>query len=402
MASLKYINQLNRWKDFEILHINKSYYFSSTILGSISPIISNIIENNLPFSFTLPLVDGNINYLYQIINGEEIIISEGNCLFILSLSLSLGIDSLFKGCSDICLRKDIDELVKTILFLIPYQTLLLENFIAINFQLLIKSLEFEKVPPKFLINIILNSNFNPNVSASLFTYLTKLYSNEPDKYLNLLKISCTKFNNPTNLSILMSSKLIDLNLLRDSLIDVIVSNSQIQISSNPTIPINFEIGKEMNGLFDYYRQKNSLNSYVNISSSSQFKPEFSPLKLLELNNVSYFSSFSGPIEWIQIYLPKSSLAISHYVLQSCEAAKNGIAPITWTFEGSFDGKEWKLLDNKEQNNILCSSKKIVSFPIENSWESYSYFKFTQIQNGGKNNKRLVLAGIELFGVLTSK
>jgi len=395
----------SRWQDFEIKHCNTSHFINSSVLSVYSPVIASIREKSGNRLFLeLPPFKGQIEDFFRLIYGEEIFIIPANAPILYGISVFLQIPSLIDSSAAILFNrcKD-DEIFDVVSLLIKYDVDSIDfiQTLSNSFERIINLPIINLFSPKLFYMVFDHPSFDPVDSTSVFELIMSFYEKEPNKYINVLKLISSKYLNPSNLSVLVGSSSVDLNDFKDSLTEIITNSNFSYKSSNLGIPIKYQPGSKNGGVFDYYRKSHSLSTSVSISASSEFKAEFSVRNLIDNSNpTAFFSSAQGPLEWILIRLLKGSLAITHYTLVACDAAKNGMAPISWTFEGSNDEVDWKTIDNHVEDRCLCSSKAEVTFPLMKTWESFKVFRFTQIDNGGKKNKRLVLASIELYGVLT--
>ncbi|WP_461614589.1 discoidin domain-containing protein [Clostridium sp. Marseille-QA1073] len=95
--------------------------------------------------------------------------------------------------------------------------------------------------------------------------------------------------------------------------------------------------------------------------------------------------------WIQINLPKCAF-VNRYSIQSRNLYDAPTtAPREWIFEGSNDGFNWQVLDNKIEQSFTQAENKI--FNIKGG-----YFKCFRINISKNNGSRyLVIDEIELFG-----
>ncbi|EAX92711.1 hypothetical protein TVAG_220740 [Trichomonas vaginalis G3] len=397
---------LSRWQDFEINHLDKKYYVSGQILSAVSPVVKNLITKEKVFHYQLPPIPGNIQDLLDLITGKEIFISDSNVLFLFSCASCLQIEDLIHHTNGaLAAVADKNEII-TLVSRLKEKDVDITNicqFISASIDKFIRLEKFKRIDISILTKIIDSPALNCVDTGSLFTYIVSRFPESPTEFSKLLQIICNNYLNPITLSIILKSPNIDINSLKESLIPVLVNGSgctSILYDNSQTI-IPYEFGKEMSGLFEYFRSHHVLSTSVDISASSTFDENYSIKNLLNTNRSQYFASKSGPVEFIQIHILTGSLAPTHYTLVSCESGISNLAPCTWTLSGSNNGKTWTLLDSQSNNNSLFFPEKAVIFPInKESWRSFSYFQFTQYDSGGIKNKKLLLAGIELFGAYT--
>ena len=143
------LTRLSRFRDFEIKHMGQSYYVSSVILASISPIVAEMIQSGKPLTYELPPIPGQITKFFDLLNGNQIELNESNSLFLYSIAFSLrikelldvSIDTIFSNCN--C-----DELVilASSLHEKNQDNEELVNLISLNFDKFIKLKVFKTVP----------------------------------------------------------------------------------------------------------------------------------------------------------------------------------------------------------------------------------------------------------------
>jgi hypothetical protein len=73
-------------------------------------------------------------------------------------------------------------------------------------------------------------------------------------------------------------------------------------------------------------------------------------------------------------------------------------PRSWIIEGSLDGMNWMILDEKQDNNELRESDVWRSFAIGNQASVHQIrLRQTGLNHGGDH--RVALSGFEIFGTL---
>lgn len=400
---LRSISFLNRWHDFELIYMDQKYYISSQILAAISPVMRDLITKQKIFTYKMPSIPGNINDLLDIFSGKDILINDTNVLFLYFCGCCFQIQELIYETSDALITIQDRNEILVLISSLKEKDIDITNlcqFISANIDKFIRLDKFKSIDASIAAQIIESPAMNCIDSCALFTYIVNRFHEAPDDFSRILQTVCKQYLNPITLSILLKSPYIDINKFKQSLIPILIaeSNSSAPSPSSEYTLINYEFGKETSGLFDYFRTHHILSTSVDISASSTFNQEFAVTNLLNNDFSHYYSSEKGPIEFVEIHILKGTLSPTHYTLMSCEAGQRNLAPTSWTFSGSNDGKNWILLDSKYNDNSLCYDRKAVVYPIvKESWKSFSYFQFAQYDSGGIKNKRLLLAGIELFG-----
>ena len=407
---LRELTRLSRFRDFEVIHMGKSYYVSSVILSGISPVVAEMVKKGQPLTYELPPIPGQISKFFDIINGEPIELNESNSLFLYSIASCFDIKELKEVAHDTilsnCNREDVIILASSLFEKNSEMIKELVDLLAMNIDKFIKLKEFQTTNIKLLEQIIKSPKFVCKDTVYLFNYLISRYNEDPKLFNGLLKIACDKYLDPIIINILLNATHIDINGLKESLIPIIISGTFAAVgqsfSRKSVLSINYEEGREMDGIIAYFRNKHVLMNSVQITASSEFSPEYTINHLLTPTKDHFYSSKDGPVENIIIQFTQGILALTQYTLYSCEFGNNGICPTSWIISGSNDRTNWVNLDSRNEDTSLCFSNKAVTFtPSQKVWTPFTYIKFSQVDSGGRKNKRLVLSGIELFGIYTS-
>ena len=118
----------------------------------------------------------------------------------------------------------------------------------------------------------------------------------------------------------------------------------------------------------------------------------------ELGTNVFFQSDPWPDSWICYDFKGQRVAPTSYSIRS----DDGHFPKSWVFEVSNNGKEWKVIDRRDNNSDLKAVYVTRNFAI--SGRPSEAFRFVRLRQTGKNHSGrydLVLTSIEVFGTLSS-
>lgn len=398
------VTSLTRFKDFSITFRGNDYYVSSILLRILSEKIRLLIKDKI-FKIDLPDIDGQIDDLISYLNGNKVDLNKENIIFLNISSSVLGLSKLKQETLDYVMKLNDKTLLLELAFLLYKHNLenKLVNIIASRIDDFFCVPLLKELTPEFISTVFVSDSLNCYDTISLLNILLDYYPSSPEIMKKALKSFLKKDLSIISISLLERNMYINLNDFKEEMKQLVFQDSKSisiddEFNSSTFIPLYYSINNNFHGVFHY------LNLYcfdknTRITSSHPYGDAFQASELLNDNPKTYFSSKAGPYAYVQIELIKYSLIPTHYSLTSCPAASSGICPLSWTLEGSNDGKNWKILDKKINFRDLCYNSKQVSYRIEQNHAKYTFFKISQFESCGNVNNRFVLSGIELYGGL---
>jgi hypothetical protein len=113
--------------------------------------------------------------------------------------------------------------------------------------------------------------------------------------------------------------------------------------------------------------------------------------LADLNSATGSWSNDAPNEWVCWNFGNLRVRPTHYTIYSCWLS-------SWLLEGSLDGVEWIEIDRRTDNFDLEEKPWLASFPTSNS-PLCGFIRLTQTGENHKGNNELIIAALEVFGML---
>ena len=91
------------------------------------------------------------------------------------------------------------------------------------------------------------------------------------------------------------------------------------------------------------------------ATASSFIAGWEPQNAVDLGTISNFCSRNARESWISYDFRARRVLPTSYTIRSCGAGAGGCHPRSWVFEGSMDGKEWFVVDSRENSRDLNGS-----------------------------------------------
>jgi hypothetical protein len=114
---------------------------------------------------------------------------------------------------------------------------------------------------------------------------------------------------------------------------------------------------------------------------------------------THFCSACMPNMWLCYDFMEATVTPRYYSLRSRrDLGQNSENPKSWVIEGSLDGEEWELLDQRENARELNGAGRIASFPVAKELEC----RFIRIRTTGPTHighNYLKISYFEIFGTL---
>jgi hypothetical protein len=137
------------------------------------------------------------------------------------------------------------------------------------------------------------------------------------------------------------------------------------------------------------------NGAVEITSSapSGNSARIQPRNLADGRTDTWFLSANVPNAWFCFDFKNKRVFATHYSLMNWEGEGGQLR--SWKLEGSTDGGEWILLDERTDVNGLRGSSASAVFEIANP-NTFRMVKLTQTGKSGDGDNKLCCAQFELF------
>jgi hypothetical protein len=155
--------------------------------------------------------------------------------------------------------------------------------------------------------------------------------------------------------------------------------------------------KPLDGIISYLTRKHDRNVHdkgiVTITSKSVYPDaEHAPRNVADLNSDSSFCSNAGPGQWICWNFHKIRVSPTHYTI------RNSLLK-SWVVESSLNGKGWREIDRKTDNDDLKGwPPRVASFAVTNVAEC-RFIRLTQTGKDHAGKAFLDLSAFEVFGTL---
>jgi hypothetical protein len=379
--------------NFHLIHRGRKYPINKHLLSGISRSFYRfLIDDPSARELEIPPYPGDLSDMIGLLYGKHVRISKSNCRFLVHVAKFLDIPRL-----EIAAR-GIQSKTNTMTELVKYSEQLLScqlpdaeaiSRIAANFDEfwaspLVLSVSVE------LLELVLNSQSLSIPPSALISFILTLIALDCCKYRTLIRaINFNKLDKEQRLASL-SSPGIDLNQLRGSLIPIL-RRSPGSIVNNRI----FTVSSKLNGLLRFLYEERRLI----VTASSVFSQNFGLDQLLDIgNSYSYFSSKTGPNEWIEFAFEGGQIQLTEYILRGWKNSHAGVCPVSWVLWGADAKGEWIEIDRRADDQSLKQDGNEAKFQVRRLSHNCSQLKFQQQQTGNPFNGRLVLSGIEFFGI----
>ena len=442
-VSLSKLNEIadGMTADLNLIHNNQTYPVNSFVASRFSrKIYYSLLEDVCQTEIVVNTPGTNFEEIQQYLMAKEIQITPQNVFVLFNYACELQMQSLIDKLipvliSQISLQSEsnVSYFVDLIQFAFGFNVnySLLIGPVAQNFSLFVKFLN--KLPDPVIDSILSSIELSAS-DEDIFNFLTHRVDFNKNPNNRLLKhIPVQYFNESHPFSKILDNPLLNMNTLRTVLLklkfvtempkiedeDATVSGEDTQNSenipkrSNKLEDKNIYVGLSLTtGLISRGIRKPIVFSYppaitgYEIDNMFDETDSFFCTKLYS-QSVDYSNSISSP-KYRQMIsnLPKGypyivfdfedPTCVNGIVIQSFNMASNGVAPTSWTFEGSHDGFEWTLLTSVQNNTSLVGPAKCNYFSITNT-NYYVYYKFTQQSTSNPGNSALAIRYLDFFG-----
>jgi hypothetical protein len=376
--------------NFHLIHCGLRYPINKHLLSGVSRFFYRfLICNPCARELELPAYPGDLSDVVDLLYGRAVRISTSNCRFLARVGAFLEIPRLesmarviqTKTDTMVELGRDTEQLRSSGMPDEASIGRIASHFAEFCTSPLLLSASVE------LLQLVVN---RPSLSVELFQLVLALVSFDCRKYGSLVQaINFSDLGREQRLT-LLAARGVDLNQLRGALIPILRMSSGSFVKNRV-----FTVGEGLTGLLQFLRAQKRLV----VSASSVFSQNFGLDQLLDIaNGYSYFSTKTGPSEWIEFKFDGGHVQLTEYTLRGWKNSHAGVCPVSWILWGADRDREWAEIDRRTDEQALKQDGKEVRFQVTRLSQNCSRLKFQQLQTGNPFNGRLVLSGIEFFGI----
>lgn len=402
--------------DFTLYHLKKPFRCNSSLLCAISPVIKNLKKK----TFSLPSINGSLNEVFKTIfnfGNTQIDSKSINLLIATAITLDIKRELIIQSLSDNSINpKEIYLLANDLISHdVPIDDIvpIISSNIDFYIRFFAHDANYESFTPQKLnlyAQVFSSNKISSNDYHNLFKLVCYLYKMFPETFNNSITNISTKYLNADTLVQLIDLQTYDLNQIKERVIPYLSAKNDLTLIFKSNLVTTFEYkrrGSELEGVFNFLRQLPYFADRVNISSSSECADDCGPLNLLirdeSANSMNQVFTSKDIIASVTIQLINCTFKPSAYVMKSHYHASDGMAPVSWKFEASFDDNNdfaWILLDEVKDSQSLCENDAIEVIPLNDCFQSFNKFRITQTKS--KGDKEFSLARFEMFGELIEK
>jgi len=415
-----------RWYDFEIKHLDVSYYVNSFLASSFSNKVKDLIVSkpSSPQSFSLVCdvqMKGPFEFIAKSLMGHEIHITTQNAVFLLLCANDLKMEQLSKACLQVI--NDISQPEMIFIFAGDLSKYGLDysyhvKQIVERFDIFKDNQLFRSLPYPVLTSVFEHLPQSTIESPIFADWLMNFVGTSAEararliKYLPFQKMDGNKVRN------ILSQPGINMNHLRDSIARVI----QQGIDPEEARPIeeiirSYSKSSASNGIFSYIKERFGLpaSQIIEVTSTTDLP------NLVDPTWNKYWASSIMPGMWLcfdvdarprkiseSLNDPQSlsvirtnsyerKLKVTAYTLKT--ATTNDVGHLkSWVLEGSNDKQSWKVMDQQTKSSLLKGPGKVSTFSVSHS-EPFKYIRIRQTDRNTSENDAMYLQAVELFGEL---
>jgi hypothetical protein len=186
---------------------------------------------------------------------------------------------------------------------------------------------------------------------------------------------------------------VDLNVLRGALVAV------LRVAPGPFSRRRLFLPRDLPRLDGLLRWLLRPPARLEVAASSVHSAAFGIEQLLSFDDPNgYFASESRDSEWIEFRFAGGGASLTHYALRGWKNARAGVCPVAWVVRARGRGGDWSVVDEREGERALLEADGPVVFPMRRMAGSCVAVRFEQRESGSPENGRLVLSGIEFYGI----
>jgi hypothetical protein len=390
---------ISRWASLELIYDGKSYYVIPDVILPYSSLISE--KKDSIKQIKIPSIPGPFEDFVQCLYGGGFQISKENSLFYFAVGYALGINSLVEGAEKFIYELSINELVGLANKLAEcdiFDDKLIQH-IAKEFDDAIQTQEIKSSPAELIQRVRKSPVFNLHNPTLYGQYIVSRVTSG-DTFHSLLKEYLNPENGERDLSlipVLLKLPNVDLSEYAGVLTGALMSNSASETY------YGYDGSNALDGFFrkTVVDGKSPVDQgIIELKASSVYSDQFDPIYLIDTPDGvdTYFCSGGSDngIDYVDVIFKQGVFRLEDYVMEG--HWKNGkcVGPIEWNVLGSNDGQNWVLLDDRKETTIVDAHVP-VNFHCQKADEYFSQFRFKQFANSGRNNKRMILSSLEIFG-----
>lgn len=440
-SSISHVPVLNYERDFTFIINGEKYETSRIIADLLSPKISNyhLIDSTINSYSINTEHRGNFSIILNLVKFEEEIVEEAEIPFLLEILEKLAKTRKFIKFKHTGKNDDNDEISEqsisgTLTSLLKHQKYREFYEEEINEEIINISKHFYEIEENDKTTIF---QLEYDLIEEIFNHQEFTIDNE-DEFLELIHeiylndhtrsnfYSYVEFNNVSSKSM---KKIIEILSYEDITINIWYSISErlsqeIKINENdqesnqndehehkhkyknknknknqqnqqrtPIKTFSYS-SSPFEGIINYFNKQSNLKNEIDLSCSSPVNSK--PWYIFTFDGER--RQFCTKIEedpWLCIEFKQHEIKPTHYTIRSGYDSDN---PKSFTFEGSIDKKEWKILDTENEINYLKDSLSVHTFSI--STQTNQPFKYLRLHLTGNNwndRKILQINSIEIFG-----
>ncbi|OHT06130.1 F5/8 type C domain containing protein [Tritrichomonas foetus] len=391
--------------------VGSDYYTVHRSLAEyISPVVAELHNIDTCADFYMIDVDDDckrFKYVLDLMKGENISISSIDALTLCCFAEKLGNQELYEKLQKVSQFKITNDTVVPSLinkYQIGFDYTEELQYVSLHFYELSPS-DREELPLPLLELIFQSPLLKVESEDDLFDFVYSLVKKKGKQYRVLYEYLWFDFLNESSISkFLKKTNLTDLNsIMWDSI------SKRLLMKVNPvngksadrylqgTIPF---VGDPFKGIIDNIMKETGENPHLSGTVKiSYFGGNPYCEKLFDYDWKCYWSSTSCPGQWISFEFTKNYIYLTDYTMKTPNNNPGWNHLKNWIIEGSNDGKEWEMLDNRENNDDLNGNSKIATFHCQNPQR----VRFVRLRQTGKNHRDsddIQLTNIEFFGRLS--
>jgi hypothetical protein len=171
----------------------------------------------------------------------------------------------------------------------------------------------------------------------------------------------------------------------------------------------FEFGplKAFDGIISFLNRECSgsavRSDVIRVSGSTQYNSSgtYHPNNLTVMNSSSYFHTNGDNLpggQWVAINFRTMRVTVTHYSILTRGDHYHHHGPKSWAFELSNDGLNWRVVDQRNNDELLNGKGLWASYLIARPDESH-FIRIRQLGPSHTGYPFLVIAALELFGAI---
>lgn len=388
--------EIPRFASLELKYKGKSYYVIPECIQPYSSL--NLFENQ---SIIIPAIDGPIDDFISNIYTGCFQINKNNAPFYYSLGLVLGITDLEKAAQKFVMELDTNyevlvDIANNLALSEKFPTVLISQ-LAENFSQVLNTSAVQKSPASLIREVKSSQHFNLINPGAFGRYVLSRIPN--DKSFEQILVEHTEINikDPSMLNEILKHPNVDISQFGPYLQNILMSyiGSEESFLYNPENPQTGFI----HSLIKSNNQSPIESGSIEVMADTIFNQQFTPDKIFMYDQPDLYycsSEASQPVVSLTISIKQGTFRLSGYTLEGRWGEKGCVGPISWKVEGSTDNEEWTLLDERNDDRSIVSKPGPAYFEVKGQ-QHFRQLRFTQLNSSGRNNKRFILASLELYG-----